>query len=40
VLNVNQSSNLAVGGGLAAYRRPTDILNARVLKFTISFDLN
>ena len=35
----NQSSNLATtGGGLASYWRPTEILNARTMKFTITYD--
>ena len=38
IVNVNQSSNVAAGGGLASYLRPTEILNARVLKFTVTHD--
>jgi len=38
VVNVNQSSNLAPGGGLASYWRPTEILNARTMKFTVTYD--
>ena len=39
VVNVNQSSNLAAtGGGLASYWRPTEILNARTMKFTVTYD--
>ena len=38
IVNVNQSSNLAAGGGLASYLRPTEILNARVMKFTVTHD--
>ena len=39
VVNVNQASNLAAtGGGLASYWRPTEILNARTMKFTVSYD--
>ena len=39
IVNVNQSTPLAAtGGGLGSYLRPTEVLNARVLKFTISYD--
>ena len=39
VVNVNQASNLAAtGGGLASYWRPTEILNARTMKFTVTYD--
>ena len=39
VVGVNQASNLAAtGGGLASYWRPTEILNARTMKFTVSYD--
>ena len=39
VVNVNQASNLAAtGAGLASYWRPTEILNARTMKFTVTYD--
>jgi hypothetical protein len=39
VVNVNQASNLAVPGpGLASFWRPTEILNARTMKFTVAYD--
>jgi hypothetical protein len=39
IVNVNQASNLAAtGGGLASYLRPTEILNARATKFTVTYD--
>jgi hypothetical protein len=39
VVNVNQASNLALPNpGLASYWRPTEILNARTMKFTVSYD--
>jgi hypothetical protein len=39
VVNINPASNLAAtGGGLASYWRPTEILNARTMKFTVSYD--
>jgi hypothetical protein len=41
VVNVNQASNVAGTPGnwsLASYWRPTEILNARVIKFTVAYD--
>jgi hypothetical protein len=39
VVNVNQASNLtATGNALASYWRPTEILNARTMKFTVTYD--
>jgi len=39
VVNINPASNLAAtGGGLASYWRPTEILNARTMKFTVAYD--
>jgi hypothetical protein len=39
IINVNQATNLAAtGGGLASYLRPTEILNGRATKFTVTYD--
>ena len=38
IVNVNQASTLTPAGGLASFWRPTEILNARVTKFTVSYD--
>jgi hypothetical protein len=38
VVNVNQASTVAPTGGLASFWRPTEILNARVTKFTVTYD--
>jgi len=38
VVNVNQASTVAPNGGLASFWRPTEILNARVTTFTVTYD--
>jgi hypothetical protein len=38
IVNVNQQSTLTATNTLASYWRPTEILNARTIKFTVSYD--